>query len=108
MHRVRFQICSVIILSLMAVTARADVITSASKARAPAVAEQMREIGISQDTLAKMSAKDLDYFRAHPERVQTVGVQEAQNLWYESVVGGIFMVAMTALAIGIVVHNRDT
>ena len=110
MHAVRTQICLTAILSLLAATAHADVIGNApKKPDAKPVAEKMQELGVAAEpAISKMTASDLEYFNAHPERVQMVGVQEVQNLWYESVFGGAFLVAMTALAIGIVVHNRDT
>lgn len=114
MHPVRSAVCTALIFSLLATVARADVIGAASPKpkESAAVARQMETVGVAaadaRALSAKMSAEDLDYFAAHPERVQFVGRQDVQNMWYESVFGGAFLVGMTALAIGIIVHNRDT
>ena len=116
MHPVRSAVCTALIFSLLTATARADVIGAAAPKPKPketrAVEKQMEAVGVdaaeARALTARLSAEDLDYFAAHPQRVQFVGRQEVQNMWYESVFGGAFLVAMTALAIGIVVHNRDT
>lgn len=114
MHPVRSAVCTALIFSLLTATARADVIGAAAPKPKETVAieKQMQAVGVdageARAIASRMSAGDLEYFAAHPERVQFVGRQEVQNMWYESVFGGAFLVAMTALAIGIVVHNRDT
>ena len=114
MHQVRSIVCTAVILSLLSATARADVIGSAAGKPAghDSVAERMQARGLSpsdaRTATDRMAPQDLDYFSRHPDRVQVVGTQEVQNFWYESVFGGAFLVAMTALAVGIIVHNRDT
>ena len=115
MHQVRTSVCTIVILSILAATARADVIGSTPappKVEHGAMADRMQATGMTEatvrSTLDRMAPQDLAYFSLHPDRIQVVGAQEVQNLWYETVFGGAFLVAMTALAIGIVIHNRDT
>lgn len=114
MHPVRTAVTLTLIFCMTAGTVRADVIGGAPAAPTDtrAVARQIESLGVAPpvalQSAAALAPEDAAYFGDHPERVQLVGTQEVQSLWYESVLGGVFVVAVAALVVGIIVHNRDT
>jgi hypothetical protein len=115
MHPVRTAVCSILVFSMLAASLRADVIGSAPAAPKPeagAVARQMESLGLAAAEARRaaeaLPAEEAAWFASRPERVQIVGKQEVQTLWYESVLGGAFLVAVAAFAAGVIIHNRDS
>lgn len=114
MHPVRTAVTLTLVFSMLAGSVRADVIGSAPApaAETRAVARQIESLGMDAptalQTAASLTPEDAAYFGDHPECVQLVGKQEVQTLWYESVLGGIIVVAIAALVAGIIIHNRDS
>jgi hypothetical protein len=114
MQPVRSAIGLTVAFCLLATAARADTIGSAPARPTDtgAVAARLQAAGQTPqqaaETVSKLSADDLAYFNAHPQRVQMVGRQEVQNFWYETLLGGAFGLAGIGLLVAIILHNRDT
>lgn len=106
----RSAVCSLVILGILAAPARADVIGSKKKGAVGPTSAPMKErlgaVGLPDARLSALTSDEIAYFADAPERVQMVG--ETENLWYETAIGGAFLVASAALVIGIVTHNKDS
>lgn len=104
----RTALCTLVIFGILAAPLHADVIGSASKKnastpKAPPVQERFDSVGLAR--ASALTPGELAYFGDAPERVQIVG--ETDNLWYETAIGGAFLVGSAIFIAGIITHNKD-